>query len=95
MNLTDEIRWPQKTREVNDNFMDSTRWDDFKFRDGDIVIGTWAKAGTQRSRLRLSYWAFAFIRSPREVEVLRERLVAVLRENLSALILLPFSRVCG
>ena len=26
--------------------MDSTRWDDFKFRDGDIVIGTWAKSGT-------------------------------------------------
>ena len=46
MNLTDEIRWPQKAREFNDNLMDSTRWDDFKFRDGDIVIGTWAKAGT-------------------------------------------------
>lgn len=26
--------------------MDSTRWNDFAFRDGDIVIGTWAKSGT-------------------------------------------------
>jgi aryl sulfotransferase len=26
--------------------MDSTRWDNFAFRDGDIVIGTWAKSGT-------------------------------------------------
>lgn len=26
--------------------MDSTRWDHFRFRDDDIVIGTWAKSGT-------------------------------------------------
>jgi aryl sulfotransferase len=26
--------------------MDSTRWDGFEFRDGDIVIDTWAKSGT-------------------------------------------------
>jgi aryl sulfotransferase len=26
--------------------MDSTRWNDFAFRDGDIVIATWAKSGT-------------------------------------------------
>jgi aryl sulfotransferase len=26
--------------------MDSTRWNDFAFREGDIVIGTWAKSGT-------------------------------------------------
>jgi hypothetical protein len=26
--------------------MDSRRWNDFRFRDGDIVIGTWAKSGT-------------------------------------------------
>ena len=26
--------------------MDSTRWDNFPFRDDDIVIGTWAKSGT-------------------------------------------------
>ena len=39
---------PQKTREMHNMAMDSTRWNDFKFRDGDIVIGTWAKSGTGR-----------------------------------------------
>jgi len=40
------ITWPTKSREWNDILMDSTIWDDFKFRDGDIVIATWAKSGT-------------------------------------------------
>jgi len=26
--------------------MDSTIWNEFKFRDGDVVISTYAKAGT-------------------------------------------------
>jgi aryl sulfotransferase len=37
---------PKKTRELLNFCMDSTRWNDFKFRDGDIVIGTWSKSGT-------------------------------------------------
>jgi aryl sulfotransferase len=37
---------PQKTREIHNNHMDSTIWNDFKFRDDDIVIATWAKSGT-------------------------------------------------
>jgi len=37
---------PQKTRELLHRAMDSKRWDNFPFRDGDIVIGTWAKSGT-------------------------------------------------
>ncbi len=41
-----DVTYPKKTRELRDLTMDSTRWDDFKFRDGDIVIGTWAKSGT-------------------------------------------------
>ena len=40
------IRWPQKTGETQNHHMDSTRWNDFVFRDGDIVIATWAKSGT-------------------------------------------------
>jgi aryl sulfotransferase len=40
------IDWPKKTREVQNFLMDSTRWNDFKFRDGDIVISTWSKSGT-------------------------------------------------
>ena len=38
--------WPRKTREVQNHHMDSTLWDDFAFRDDDIVVGTYAKAGT-------------------------------------------------
>lgn len=41
---TDE--WPSKTREFQNHHFDSTIWNDFKFRDDDIVIGTYAKAGT-------------------------------------------------
>ena len=45
MTKTDEI-YPKKSRELRNMLMDSTRWDGFKFRDGDIVIDTWAKSGT-------------------------------------------------
>jgi aryl sulfotransferase len=38
--------YPEKSREYQDALMDSTRWDGFPYRDGDIVIGTWAKSGT-------------------------------------------------
>ncbi|MEK0083546.1 sulfotransferase domain-containing protein [Benzoatithermus flavus] len=39
-------RWPQKTRELHNHHFDSTIWNDFVFRDDDIVIGTYAKSGT-------------------------------------------------
>jgi aryl sulfotransferase len=38
--------WPRKTRELHNHHMDSTVWNDFAFRDDDIVISTYAKAGT-------------------------------------------------
>ena len=40
------ISWPQKQRDIHNHHMDSTRWNQFRFRDDDIVIGTWAKSGT-------------------------------------------------
>lgn len=40
------IQTPVKQRELRNTLMDSTRWDGFRFRDGDIIIGTWAKSGT-------------------------------------------------
>ena len=40
------IQWPQKTRELHNHHFDSTIWNDFKFRDDDIVIGTYGKSGT-------------------------------------------------
>ena len=41
-----EIAWPRKTRELHNHHFDSTVWNDFKFRDDDIVIATCGKSGT-------------------------------------------------
>jgi aryl sulfotransferase len=41
-----EIVWPKKTREFHNHHFDSTVWNDFQFRDDDIVIATYAKSGT-------------------------------------------------
>jgi aryl sulfotransferase len=38
--------WPRKTRELHNHHFDSTVWNGFPFRDDDIVIATYAKAGT-------------------------------------------------
>ena len=38
--------FPQKTRELHNHHFDSTIWNDFQFRDDDIVIATYAKSGT-------------------------------------------------
>lgn len=38
--------WPTKTRELHNHHFDSTIWNDFPFRDDDIVISTYAKSGT-------------------------------------------------
>lgn len=37
---------PAKTRDIHNHHMDSTIWDDFSFRDNDIIIATYAKSGT-------------------------------------------------
>jgi len=38
--------WPRKTRELMNHHMDSTIWNDFSFRDDDIIVATYAKSGT-------------------------------------------------
>lgn len=38
--------WPQKTRDLHNHHMDSTVWEEIRFRDDDIVIATYAKSGT-------------------------------------------------
>jgi len=43
--------WPMKTRELQNWICDSTRWNDFNYRPGDIVICTWSKAGRWRDVL--------------------------------------------
>ena len=40
------IAWPVKTREMHNHHFDSTIWNDFEFRDDDIVIGAYGKSGT-------------------------------------------------
>ena len=37
---------PRKTRELHNHHMDSTIWNDFVFRNDDIVIATYGKSGT-------------------------------------------------
>jgi aryl sulfotransferase len=41
-----DIAWPRKTREVHNHHMNSTIWNDFKFRNDDIIVATYAKSGT-------------------------------------------------
>ncbi len=40
------IKWPVKKQEMHNHHFDSTMWNDFRFRDDDIVISTYAKSGT-------------------------------------------------
>jgi len=40
------IAWPRKTRELMNHHMDSTIWNNFPFRNDDIVVATYAKSGT-------------------------------------------------
>ncbi len=44
--LDEKIEWPTKVRELHNHHFDSTIWNDFTFRDDDIVIATYAKSGT-------------------------------------------------
>ena len=37
---------PLKSREFQNHHFDSTIWNDFKFRNDDIIIATYAKSGT-------------------------------------------------
>lgn len=43
---THTVGWPVKTREFQNHHFDSTIWNDFVFRDDDIIIGSYAKSGT-------------------------------------------------
>ena len=44
--MSDNLLWPKKTRELHNHHFDSTIWNDFLFRDDDIIIATYAKSGT-------------------------------------------------
>ena len=40
------VEVPVKTGEFRSHHFDSTRWNDFPFREGDVVVATYAKSGT-------------------------------------------------
>ena len=42
----DATCWPVKTREIDDAYFESERWNDFVFRGGDVVVATYPKMGT-------------------------------------------------
>lgn len=44
--MQEPLEQPRKTREIRNHHIDSTIWNDFVFRDDDIVIATYAKSGT-------------------------------------------------
>ena len=44
--MASELTYPVKTREMQTSHFDSTIWNDFVFRDDDIIISTYAKSGT-------------------------------------------------
>ena len=51
--------WPTKTRELHSHHFDSTVWNDFRFRDDDIAIGTYGKAGTTWTQQIIAQLLFA------------------------------------
>ena len=44
--MNQNANWPHKQRELHSHHFDSTIWNDFVFRDDDIIIATYAKSGT-------------------------------------------------
>lgn len=56
---TDAIAWPVKRREFHNHHFDSTIWNEFRFRDDDIVIATYAKSGTTWVQQIVSQLLFA------------------------------------
>ena len=44
--MSETLVWPTKSRELHNHHFDSTMWNDFRFRNEDIIIASYAKAGT-------------------------------------------------
>lgn len=44
--MRQNTEWPLRSRGLKHCLMDSSLWDEFEFRDDDIIVATWQKAGT-------------------------------------------------
>jgi len=44
--MAEMFELPRKTRDIQNHHMDSTFWDQFVFRQGDVVVATYGKSGT-------------------------------------------------
>jgi aryl sulfotransferase len=55
----DRVRQPVKLREMHNHHFDSTVWNDFAYRDDDIVIATYGKAGTTWTQQIVAQLLFA------------------------------------
>jgi aryl sulfotransferase len=57
--IATDVAWPKKTRELRTLHIDSTIWNDFTFRDDDIIIATYGKSGTTWMQQIISQMLFA------------------------------------
>jgi hypothetical protein len=62
MNRT--VVWSTKTRELHNHYLDSTIWDDLRFRDDAIVISMYAKPGTTWIQLNTSMRSVGILQLP-------------------------------
>ena len=59
----DAFSFPQKTREFHNHHFNSTVWNDFRFRDDDIVIATYANRGTTWTSKSSASWFSAVLKA--------------------------------
>lgn len=56
--MPEQTKWPVKTRDIHSNHFDSTIWNDFAFREDDIIISTYAKSGTSWTQQMIAQMLF-------------------------------------